>query len=863
MGHGYFQVVRALVFLAVLLGSTAVHPTPTAAQYMYLDANGDGVHTDADVVPMSGAVTFDVWLVTDRNRDGSAATCAQSPGTLLNLRSYSFVLRVSNGRILFSVPVNRVATFTLPPLGSVMSQELSFFAEGAVALPAGRYRLASVSGQTTLGTPLLSFAPGSSSTPFLVTGFGSDCPGAGYTGSVEFMLDWTDADGLPYGGQENRVPAIAPLSPMAVAEGSVATQILDAIDLDGDLIQLTRTSGPSYLSFAPLTSTAGSTTAEIRLTPGYSAAGSSRATFEATDGILTSGPSTLEITVTNTNRPPSLGQPDDMLVEAGVREEQDLALNDPDGDARVAVVSGPWFVGVIPPARFVADPPPITPASEYIVTLRATDGTAFDEKSLRVTVYGTKHPPTLDPVADMVVVAGESATQDLRATDPDVEIITVQQLGIIPFVRVDETYRREGLELARLLAAPDLDQAGVWSGSILATDGILEDVSEFGITVLSAYSGSRKLLLRSDPKAYFTPWNELQFNGQEGSFTATGNAGDGVTVVFDTPDPSGYQSAYGPWIELACTPAIRPQCVSDQTNTWSLTFAPPSGESLGPGIYQGATASGGASTPRLFVRPYCPNIGDCGVANSSFEVREVTYDTQGNVKTFWAVFEQRCTNWSWVLAGEVRFNASLPVFAIAPSRVKGTVGLPVSFDVRLRGAAAALGSITSPNLPEGATLLPRNGEIVPFTWTPRVEQIGPRRIDFVAAALGERADTAFVTLCIDSAGTTNSIHEDEPAARGQEQPRSTGLRASIHPNPFNPDTKLTFTTSSTGFARATIFDLHGRVVLRLLDERALPAGPQSISVGPAISNRRLASGVYFYHLETPEKAASGRMVILK
>ncbi|MEK7314769.1 MAG: hypothetical protein AAB011_01185, partial [Candidatus Eisenbacteria bacterium] len=61
MGHGYFQVVRALVFVAVLAGSTAVHPTPTAAQYMYLDANGDGLHTDADVVPVSGTVTFDVW----------------------------------------------------------------------------------------------------------------------------------------------------------------------------------------------------------------------------------------------------------------------------------------------------------------------------------------------------------------------------------------------------------------------------------------------------------------------------------------------------------------------------------------------------------------------------------------------------------------------------------------------------------------------------------------------------------------------------------------------------------------------------------------------------------------------------------
>lgn len=46
---------------------------PAVAQYMYLDTNGDSLHTAADVIAPMGVTTVDVWLRTDTDRDGTAA----------------------------------------------------------------------------------------------------------------------------------------------------------------------------------------------------------------------------------------------------------------------------------------------------------------------------------------------------------------------------------------------------------------------------------------------------------------------------------------------------------------------------------------------------------------------------------------------------------------------------------------------------------------------------------------------------------------------------------------------------------------------------------------------------------------------
>jgi PKD repeat protein len=93
----------------------------------------------------------------------------------------------------------------------------------------------------------------------------------------------------------------------------------------------------------------------------------------------------------------------------------------------------------------------------------------------------------------------------------------------------------------------------------------------------------------------------------------------------------------------------------------------------------------------------------------------------------------------------------------------------------------------------------------------------------------------------------------------------TGLSvATVSPNPFNPSAMLTFTTTRFGTAKITMFDVAGRRVRTLLDERSLAPGVHDVRID-ARNDRgeKLASGVYLYRVETTEGVLTGRITILK
>ena len=82
------------LFLLSLLACIAAAP-PATAQYIYLDLNGDGLNTPADLLSGTLPVNVDVYLRTDMNRDGSPTTCAT--GQSLSIGSFEFILRAVGG----------------------------------------------------------------------------------------------------------------------------------------------------------------------------------------------------------------------------------------------------------------------------------------------------------------------------------------------------------------------------------------------------------------------------------------------------------------------------------------------------------------------------------------------------------------------------------------------------------------------------------------------------------------------------------------------------------------------------------------------------------------------------------------------
>ena len=88
--------------------------------------------------------------------------------------------------------------------------------------------------------------------------------------------------------------------------------------------------------------------------------------------------------------------------------------------------------------------------------------------------------------------------------------------------------------------------------------------------------------------------------------------------------------------------------------------------------------------------------------------------------------------------------------------------------------------------------------------------------------------------------------------------------ASVVPNPLNPAGVLAFRTSSPGPVGARLFDLHGRMVRSLLDRSVLPAGFHEVRIDAAGERGgELPSGVYFYRVDTPDGALTGRIAVLK
>ena len=84
-----------------------------------------------------------------------------------------------------------------------------------------------------------------------------------------------------------------------------------------------------------------------------------------------------------------------------------------------------------------------------------------------------------------------------------------------------------------------------------------------------------------------------------------------------------------------------------------------------------------------------------------------------------------------------------------------------------------------------------------------------------------------------------------------------------HPNPFNPVTTISFSLRERGRALLAVYDVAGRLV-RVLADGVMDAGPHEVAWdGRDREGRAVASGVYFYRLETGAFMETKKMVLLR
>lgn len=89
-------------------------------------------------------------------------------------------------------------------------------------------------------------------------------------------------------------------------------------------------------------------------------------------------------------------------------------------------------------------------------------------------------------------------------------------------------------------------------------------------------------------------------------------------------------------------------------------------------------------------------------------------------------------------------------------------------------------------------------------------------------------------------------------------PNTTSLRQN-YPNPFNPSTVIPFQLNSATQVTLTVYDMMGRKVQTLLNNQLLSQGNYNITFNAGT----LASGIYFYRLESGTNVLTKKMMLIK
>jgi uncharacterized protein YkwD len=86
---------------------------------------------------------------------------------------------------------------------------------------------------------------------------------------------------------------------------------------------------------------------------------------------------------------------------------------------------------------------------------------------------------------------------------------------------------------------------------------------------------------------------------------------------------------------------------------------------------------------------------------------------------------------------------------------------------------------------------------------------------------------------------------------------------SIYPNPFNPTTRVSFWLPAEGHVRISVHDLSGRKIRTVLDEDAAAGLGSATWNGRDGHGRRVASGTYFFRVESGGMVSMKRATLLK
>ena len=419
---------RYRFFLPLLL--LLLVAAPASAQYMFLDTNGDGAHTSADVL-VAGANTVNVYLNTNHNRDGSVAVCDDDGTSPLNINSY--VINLSGTNVTYSAFTNDMGSTFSFAFGEINTGN-GFYKNGfgaQLSVPEGPYKLAHLTITATAGASvdITDLIPGA--TEF--TGFGTGqggCLGHDFDNTYKLSgpaggSDWTDVDGLTMGGPVNQAPVLAAIGNKTVNEGTQLS--FTATATDDPLQTLTFTLDAGAPAGAAITAGGAFTwTPTEAQGPGD---------YPITVRVTDNGAPTLDdfeaisVHVNDVNQAPVLAAIGNKTVNEGQTLTFSADATDADLPAQTLTLSlgagAPAGATITGGGAFSWTPTEAQGPGVYPITVVVSDGTATDSETIQVTVNEVNLAPVLGAIGNKSGTVGSPITFTATATDADVPANTL------------------------------------------------------------------------------------------------------------------------------------------------------------------------------------------------------------------------------------------------------------------------------------------------------------------------------------------------------------------------------------------------------------------------------------------------------
>ncbi len=234
----------------------------------------------------------------------------------------------------------------------------------------------------------------------------------------------------------------------------------------------------------------------------------------------------------------------------------------------------------------------------------------------------------------------------------------------------------------------------------------------------------------------------------------------------------------------------------------------------------------------------------------------------------------------------VKLVSMLALTILLSSPVSAGIGKGSSVSVRLDAVPPEVGIVAAP---VGETL--SGGDMTYFAWWASDTYPALHDSSRIAAVLahGQVVNTLEFSSTLDhdwdwlvyEVNSSNSVLEvtvrdefgnsttvqsgifyiDSTVAHTSDAPSTFALAAPA-PNPFNPQTTLSFTLSAAGPAALSVYDLQGRLVRRLFSGELAAGTHVRAWDGRGDNGRRVAGGPYLVRLDAGGGSALTRKVVL-